>query len=165
MTTRSRAKITILLVLDAAASVFVAPAALLNLVDQYLPPTVIEGSLVNKPKGTQRVGKTRRTTYYLGIRTSSGITQLKVNEIVADAFILGDSVRVAVTPNLGIWQRVESVTTGKVRTASKGPFFWGSMVIAALMPLFLRREWLSLDWGRLLWAGCLWKVVALSLLL
>ena len=165
MATRSRAKLTILLVLDAAVSIFVAPAALLNLVDRYLPPTTIEGSLVDKPKGTQRVGKSRRTTYYLSIRTSSGNTQVEVNEIVADAFSLGDSVRVAVTPNLGAWQRVEGVTTRKVRTASKGPFFWGSMVIAALMPLFLRREWRSLDWGRLLWAGCLWKVVALSLLL
>ena len=165
MTTRARATITILLVLDAAASIFVAPAALLNLVDRYLPPTTIEGSLVNKPTGIQRVGKTRRTAYYLTIRTSSGNAQIKVNEIVADAFSLGDSVRVALTPNVGAWQRVESVTTGEVRTASNGPFFWGSMVIAALMPLFLRREWLSLDWGRLLWAGCLWKLAALSLLL
>jgi hypothetical protein len=152
------------LLADVILSMVVVLVTIGNFIDQGMPSAAIVGSIVGKPTRTQGLGRRKYTAYYLTVRTRWGDSPVEVNELVAAAFPLGDSVRVEVSPNRRDWRRVESLTTGTVRTASRDGWFSAIAIIAVLMPFFLRRRWLRFDWGPVLWAAFCVKTFALVIM-
>jgi hypothetical protein len=162
---KNKAKLNVLTIADALLSIITTGLILTIVFDLYSRPVIITGQVAEVFIENKRATKSYSKYHYLVIKSNNSATELLVRDDIYNSASIGQNVTVELTPVFGLWNRVTLIDLNKNFQREEGINFWLFGIFISLYPIFNIKRWLELEWGFMLNATLLGKVIYFAVII